>query len=181
MSEIQVASRYAKSLIDLAEEKNSLEKVKSDIEGVVKTLRENPELRAVLANPIVSPDKKFAVLNQIFGASIEPMILAFFKIVVNKGRAEVLYGTTKQFLQDYNERKGIIRASVISATPLSEENRKEIIQVVEEATKGQVILEASVNPDLIGGFVLKVGDKQFDTTISGRLQRLKKEFAQTGY
>jgi F-type H+-transporting ATPase subunit delta len=181
MSEIQVASRYAKSLIDLAEEQNVLEKVKSDIEGVVKTLRENGELRAVLSNPIVYQDQKFAILNQLFGSSIEPMILAFFKIVVNKGRSGSLYETVKQFLQEYNVRKGIIKASVISAAPLSEENRKEIIQVVEEATKGHVILEATVNPDLIGGFVLKVGDNQFDTTISGRLNRLKKEFAQSAY
>lgn len=181
MSEIQVASRYAKSLIDLAEEQNSLEKVKSDIESVVNTLRENGELRAVLANPIVSPDKKFAVLNQIFGSSIEPMIMAFFKIVVMKGRSGVLYATAKQFVQDYNERKGIIKSSVISATPLSEENKQQIIRVVEEATKGHVVLETSVDPDLIGGFVLKVGDKQFDTTISGRLSRLKKEFTQSSF
>jgi len=172
MSEIQVASRYAKSLIDLAEEQNVLEKVKADIEGVVRTLRENGELRAVLANPIVSPDKKFAVLNQIFG-SIEPMILAFFKIVVNKGRSGSLYDTARQFLEEYNMRKGIINATVISAAPLSEKNRQEITQVVEEATNGRVILETLVNPDLIGGFVLKVGDKQVDTTISGRLNRLK--------
>lgn len=181
MSEIQVASRYAKSLIDLAEEQNILEKVKTDIEGVVSTLRENGELRAVLANPIVSPDKKFAILNQIFGSSIEPMILAFFKIVVNKGRSGSLYDTAKQFLVEYNERKGIIRATVISAAPLSDENRREITAVVEEATKGHVVLEAQVNPDLIGGFILKVGDKQFDTTISGRLTRLKKEFAHSAY
>lgn len=181
MSEIQVASRYAKSLIDLAEEQNVLEKVKADVEGVVKTLRENGELRAVLANPIVSPDKKFAVLNQIFGASIEPMILAFFKIVVNKGRSGSLYDTAKQFVEEYNVRKGIIRATVISAAPLSEKNREEIVQVVEEATKGHVVLDAQVDPDLIGGFILKVGDKQFDTTISGRLTRLKKEFSQSSY
>ncbi len=181
MSEIQVASRYAKSLIDLAEEQNVLEKVKADIEGVVKTLRENGELRAVLANPIVSPDKKFAVLNQIFGASVEPMIMAFFKIVVNKGRSGSLYDTAKQFVEEYNVRKGIIKATVISAAPLSEKNRQEIAQVVEEATRGQVVLDAQVNPDLIGGFILKVGDKQFDTTISSRLTRLKKEFSQSTF
>lgn len=181
MSEIQVASRYAKSLIDLAEERNSLEKIKEDIQSFVRIVKENSQLHAVLRNPIVGPDKKFAILNQIFGSSIDPMILSFFKIVVNKGRSEILYATGKELLNEYNRRKEIYKATVTSAVPLSAENIKEIEQVVKDATKGEVILETKVDPNLIGGFILKVGDKQFDTSISGSLSKLKKEFAQRTY
>lgn len=106
------------------------------------------------------------------------MILAFFKIVVSKGRSEVLYPTAKEFINEYNRRKGIVTATVTSAAPLSETNKQEIIDVVKEATKGTVVLEARVDPDLIGGFVLKVGDRQFDTSIATSLNKLKKEFAQ---
>ncbi|HEY0667341.1 MAG TPA: ATP synthase F1 subunit delta [Sphingobacteriaceae bacterium] len=181
MSELQVASRYAKSLIDLAEERNSLEKIKEDIQSFVRIVKENSQLHAVLRNPIVGPDKKFAILNQIFGSSIDPMILSFFKIVVNKGRSEILYATGKELLNEYNRRKEIYKATVTSAVPLSAENIKEIEQVVKDATKGEVILETKVDPNLIGGFILKVGDKQFDTSISGSLSKLKKEFAQRTY
>ena len=181
MSEIQVASRYAKSLIDLAEERNSLEKIKEDIQSFVRIVKENSQLHAVLRNPIVGPDKKFAILNQIFGSSIDPMILSFFKIVVYKGRSEILYATGKELLNEYNRRKEIYKATVTSAVPLSAENIKEIEQVVKDATKGEVVLETKVDPNLIGGFILKVGDKQFDTSISGSLSKLKKEFAQRTY
>ncbi|HXI00944.1 MAG TPA: ATP synthase F1 subunit delta [Sphingobacteriaceae bacterium] len=178
MSEIQVASRYAKSLIDLAEEQNSLEKIKSDMEAFVRIVKENSELHAVLRNPIIGPDKKTAILNQIFGSGIDPIILSFFKIVVSKGRSEVLYATGKEFLNEYNRRKKIYKATVTSAVTLSAENIKQIEAVVREATKGEVVLETRVDPDIIGGFILKVGDKQFDTSISGSLSKLKKEFAQ---
>lgn len=181
MSEIQVASRYAKSLIDLAEERDSLEKIKSDIEGFVRVVKENSQLYAVLRNPIIGPDKKIAILDQIFGSDIDPMIMGFFKIVVSKGRAEVLYATGKELLNEYNRRKKIFKATVTSAVPLSTENIKQIEQVVREATKGEVVLETRTDPDIIGGFILKVGDKQFDTSISGSLNKLKKEFAQRIY
>lgn len=181
MSEIQVASRYAKSLIDLAEEQNVLEKIKGDIEAFVRVVRENSELNAVLRNPIIGPDKKAAILKQLFGSTIDPMILSFFNIVVNKGRSEILYATGKEFLNEYNRRKAIFKATVTSAVPLNAENIKQIEEVVREATKGEVLLETKVDPDIIGGFILKVGDKQFDTSISSSLNKLKKEFQQRVY
>jgi F-type H+-transporting ATPase subunit delta len=124
MSEIQVASRYAKSLIDLAEEQNSLEPVKADIESFISVMHQNSQLQAVLRNPIVGIDKKIAILNQLFGSSFHKVILAFFKIVVTKGRSEILYATAKEFISEYNRRKGIIHAVVTSAAPLSEEQKK---------------------------------------------------------
>ncbi len=178
MSEIQVASRYAKSLIDLAQEQNSLEPVKKDIELFIATCRANPTLQAVLKNPIIGPDKKANILDSLFGDKLNPMILSFFKIVVRKGRSEILYATAKEFINEYNIRKNIVKATVISAADLSEENKKQLEDVVKQATKGEVVLTAKVNPDLIGGFVLKVGDKQFDASLSSQLHKLKKEFEQ---
>ena len=177
MSEIQVASRYAKSLIDLAEEQDSLEAIKADIESFVSVMRQNSQLQAVLQNPIIGTDKKIAILNQLFGSSFHKVIIAFFKVVVSKGRAEVLYATAKEFLNEYNNRKDIIHAVVTSAAPLTEEQKSQISTLVVEATKAQVVLETLVDPDLIGGFVLKVGDKQVDTSIATSLNKLKKEFS----
>ena len=178
MSEIQVASRYAKSLIDLSEEQNALEAVRTDMEFFLRTLRENPTLKAVLKNPILGPNKKSGILNELFSSRVHPMIMTFFAIVVRKGRSGILFDTAKEFINEYNIRKNITKATVTTAAPLSDENKKQVEEVIKQATNGEIILTAKVDSSLIGGFILKVGDKQFDTSISSQLSKLKKEFAQ---
>ncbi|MGV8880124.1 MAG: ATP synthase F1 subunit delta [Sphingobacteriaceae bacterium] len=178
MSELNVTSRYAKSLIDLAEEQKSLEAVKSDMQLFAATVKGNPEFKAVLANPIVSPDKKVSILKAIFSKSVSNATIGFLVIMVKKGRAGLLYATAKEFVRQYNVKKNIVKASVVSATPLSAENEKQIVQLIHQTTGGEIVLDVKVDPALIGGFVLKVGDKQFDASISNGLHKLKKSFAQ---
>lgn len=178
MSEIQVASRYAKSLIDLAREQKVLDKVKSEMELFIEVGKQNAQLLAVLKNPIISLDKKAAVLKDIFADKVQPMVISFFSIMVNKGRAGVLFATAKEFVNLYNQDKGIVKAKVTSAVALTEENKKQLVDVVKAATKGEVILEAKVDASLLGGFVLQVGDRQFDASLNSKLKKLKKEFAQ---
>ncbi|WP_207422115.1 ATP synthase F1 subunit delta [Desertivirga brevis] len=177
MSEIQVASRYAKSLIDLAKEQNSLELIKLDIDTFISVVSASSQLQAILKNPIINTDKKLGILNELFGG-FNPVVLSFFKIVVSKGRSSILFPTAKEFINEYNRIKGTVRATVTSASPLSEAVKAEITQVVQQSLPngGSVELESKINPDLIGGFVLKVGDRQIDTTIASRLNQLKKEF-----
>ena len=181
MSEIQVASRYAKSLIDLAEEQNSLDAVKADMESFVNVVRQNSQLQAVLKNPIIGIDKKKSILNQLFGANSSKVVMAFFNIVVSKGRSEILYAIGKEFLNEFNRRQGIITAEVTSAAPLTEEQKSKIAALVIEATNKKIVLQTNIDPELIGGFVLKVGDKQIDTSIASSLNKLKKEFGQKVY
>lgn len=176
MSEIQVATRYAKSILDLAIEQNALEPVKKDVELFLGTCRANPALQAILKNPIISLEKKANILDGLFEDKLHKMIVSFFHIVIRKGRSEILYATAKEFINQYNIKKNIVKATVTSAHPLSKENITQLEEVVRQATKGEVILSAHVQPDLIGGFILKVGDKQFDTSLSSKLNQLKKEF-----
>jgi F-type H+-transporting ATPase subunit delta len=176
MSEIQVASRYAKSLIDLAGEKNAVEDVRGDIELFLETCKSNSELQAILKNPIISLDKKTNILDGIFAGKVNEIVLAFFKIVIRKGRADVLFATAKEFISQYNILKNVVKVTVTSASALSQDNIKEIEDVVKQSTKGEVILTSIVDPKLIGGFVLKVGDKQFDSSISSKLNKLRKVF-----
>ncbi|MXV49356.1 ATP synthase F1 subunit delta [Pedobacter sp. HMF7647] len=179
MSELQVASRYAKSLLDLAKEQNAVDAIKTDMESFIKVCKANHELVAVLKNPVVPHAKKIAILSEIFGKEVHPVVISFFKIVTNKGRGEILYATAKEFINEFNRQKGIVKARVVSAESLSDENKKEIIDVVKQNTSAnEVILETKIDPDLIGGFVLTVGDKQFDASISNQLNTLKKSFAQ---
>jgi len=179
MSELTVAARYAKSLIDLAQEQNLVEEIRNDMGLFLHTLKANTQLKAVLANPIVPHIKKLKILEEIFSAKVTKLSLAFFKIMINKGRGEVLYFTAQEFINLYDIKMHIVRAHVVSATVLSEANKQTMVAEIKEATGGTIILDAKTDPSLIGGFVLTVGDKQVDTSISSNLKKLKKEFAQS--
>jgi len=177
MSETTVATRYAKSLIDLAVENKSLEETRKDMGLFSQTLRANFQLQAVLSNPIIADIKKIRILEAIFAGKISKVTDSFFKIMINKGRAQILYPTANEFINQYNVIKHIVRAYVTSATPLSEENKKEIIARLEAATKGTIELHTKVDANLIGGFVLTIGDLQSDTSILASLNKLKHDFA----
>jgi F-type H+-transporting ATPase subunit delta len=178
MSELTVAARYAKALIDLAQEQKSVEAMRKDMELFHHTLRVNPQLKAVLSNPMVSHLKKIHVLDEIFAKNVSKTSIAFFRLMVNKGRGEVLYATSQEFIDMYDVKNHIIHASVVSATVLSAANKQKMIADIQAATGGTVKLDTHVDPSLIGGFVLTVGDRQVDTSIANDLWKLKKEFAQ---
>ena len=178
MSELTVATRYAKSLIDLAQEQNALEQVREDMGLFVQTLKGSSELQAVFRNPIIAHDKKKKILAAIFGDKVSKATSSFFDIMVNKSRAEILFPTADEFVHQYDVIKNIIRASVTSATPLSEENKQKLIDEVKEITGGNVVMQTKVDPKLIGGFVLTIGDRQVDTSVLASLDKIKKDFAQ---
>ena len=179
MSENKAASRYAKSLIDLSTEQNALEEIKADMVLLTKVIDDHSELEAILKNPIVPLDKKAGILDEVFGTKVHAITKAFLKLIVSKGRAAIIFGTTKAFIAQYNAIKGIVTAEVTSATELTEANRLEITAIVKkEIGANEVLIREKVDAKLIGGFILKVGDKQFDASISSGLNKLKKEFAQ---
>jgi F-type H+-transporting ATPase subunit delta len=179
MSEIKAAARYAKSIIDLSIELNALEEMKNDMVSIEQVIGQNSELEAILNNPIIPLNKKAGILEDVFGSQVHRATKTFLQLIVNKGRSSILFATSKQFIAQYNQIKGIVTAEITSAVELTEANRTEIVGIVKKAIgANQVILKEKVDPSLIGGFVLKVGDKQFDASISSSLNKLKKEFAQ---
>lgn len=174
----KAGARYAKSLLDLSKEQNAVEEVKNDMVFFEKVVDDNSELETILKNPIVPSDKKQGILDGIFAGKVHAITQSFFKLVVSKGRSAILFDTAKQFVQQYNTINGIVTAEVTSASPLTEANRAEVVSLVKkELNASQVLIKEKVNADLIGGFVLKVGDKQFDASIASGLTKLKKEFA----
>ncbi|MFD0939840.1 ATP synthase F1 subunit delta [Pedobacter boryungensis] len=175
----KAASRYAKSLIDLSTEQNALEEMKNDMVLFEEIVDNNSELEAILKNPIVPLDKKLGILNNVFGGKVHKITESFLKLVVNKGRAAILFETSKQFISQYQLIKGIVTAEVTSAIALIDATRAEIVSLVKrEVGAKEVIIKEKVDEKLIGGFILKVGDKQFDASIASGLNKLKKEFAQ---
>jgi len=178
MSENKAASRYAKSLIDLSTEQNSLEEIKNDMVLIEGVIHHNSELAAILQNPVIPLGKKYSILEGVFGKSVNAITNAYLKLVVNKGRSAILFDTTKAFIRQYNVIKGIVTAEVTSAIALTDANKEEIIAVVKKEIGAKVVvIKEKVNEKLIGGFILKVGDRQFDASIAGSLHKLKQELS----
>lgn len=175
MSEIKVASRYAKSILDLAIEKGKVEEVNNDMKLFHATLKGSSELRAVLSNPIVSINDKLAVIKALFGNKVQEISLAYFNIMLNKGRGGYLYESSKQFFSQYNILNNIVIAKLVSSTQMNQDHLKLIEENLTKTLNSKIILDTKVDPSLIGGFVLTVGDKQFDASISRQFTRLKKE------
>ena len=175
----KAGARYAKSLIDLSTEQNALEEIKNDMVFFEQVVDDNSELEAILKNPIVPLDKKAGILNDLFGTKVHQITNSFLKLVVNKGRAAILFDTAKQFIAQYNTIKGIVTAEVTLAIALTDASKAEVVALVKkEIGANEVIVKEKVDEKLIGGFILKVGDKQFDASIASGLNKLKKEFAQ---
>lgn len=179
MTERRVAIRYAKSILELAEEKAVLEQVQQDMAFFAKTLDENPLLRAVIRNPIVHSFRKLTILKKIFADQFHPITINFFEIIARKNREEILYQTAKEFQTLYEERKGVLRVTLTSTVPLQDTVKQKAIQIVQKATGKQVKLEEKINPALIGGFTITFGnDNQIDASIRTKLKLLEKEFLQ---
>jgi F-type H+-transporting ATPase subunit delta len=181
MSELRVASRYAKSLIELANERGVLEEVNADMQLFTKTVSMSREFKLMLQNPIVKPEKKLAVLNRIFQGKVNELTLAFYNIVARKKREPFLEAIASSFEAQYNEVKGIQKATVVSALPLTAELREQLGQKLVAETGKKIILEETIDPSLIGGFVLRVGDKQIDSSVKHSLRKLKNEFKDNPY
>ncbi|AIZ62971.1 ATP synthase F1 subunit delta [Hymenobacter sp. DG25B] len=182
MSEQRVASRYAKSLLDLAEERGTLAQVKEDMDLFSKTLEENRDLRLLLRNPIVKHDKKLAILRAIFGGKVSELTEKFLTIVTQKNRESALEFIGSEFRSQYNLLRGVQVAEVITATPLTPALRAEVEQLVrQQAGLQQVELTEKIDASLIGGFVLRVGDRQIDDSVRHRLRKLRSEFSKNPY
>ena len=182
MADQRVAARYAKSLLDLGQEMGTLDAVKQDMDLLSKTVAESRELRLLLRNPIVKHDKKLAILTAIFNGKVSDMTLRFFTILTEKNRESAIEGIGPEFQAQYNILRGIQSAEVTSATPLTAASRAELQALVTKQTgHTQVQLTEKVDPELIGGFVLRVGDNQIDDSVRTSLRKLRTSLQKNSY
>ncbi|MGV3559441.1 ATP synthase F1 subunit delta [Larkinella arboricola] len=176
MAESTVAFRYAKSLIDLAQEKEKVEEVYKDMAFFRDVVRQNRDLMLALKSPVVRHDRKMAVLRAIFESRVNPLSFTIFNIITKKNREGIMDVIADEFIRQYNELKGIQKVQVITTVPLTDELRTEFINVVAKATGKQIELEEKIDPKLIGGYILRIGDRQIDASIRSRLAELRLNF-----
>lgn len=179
MSEFRVAGRYAKSLIDLSKEQNNLEQLHGDMTSFLSVLKKNPQLEATLKSPVIIGEKKFAVLNKIFGTSFHPTSIGFFQIIIRKNRGMFLKAIAEAFILQYNEIKNIAKAEIKTAVALDEKTFAEVRNFIAKDTGKNIELKNTVDPSLIGGIVVLMEDRLYDASIKGKLQKLKHELLNT--
>ncbi|MEX2513860.1 MAG: ATP synthase F1 subunit delta [Cyclobacteriaceae bacterium] len=182
MSSYRVASRYAKSLLELSIEKGILEQVQEDMERLIALDKSSKEFSVLMKSPIVSSNKKLRILKSLFEDKVSSLTLTFFGLVSKKGRESMLVAMAREFHKQYNEYLGIQRAEITATIHLDENLRSSFKSIVKEISgKDKVELIESIDPNLIGGFVLRVEDRQLDESIKSKLQKLRLDFTQNLY
>lgn len=182
MQNPRLASRYAKSLLDLAVEQNSLDATLADVQLLDAVSRQSRDFANVLRSPIINGDKKQSIINAVIGDRIAPLTKAFITLLVDKGREANLPEIAGSFIAQYKDMKNIRTVKLTTATPLND-NVKQAIKnkVLASMENSQVEMHEEINPDLIGGFVLEVGDKLFDASIRRDLNDVKSQFLKNIY
>lgn len=177
MSVQRISSRYAKSLLDLADETGKLDKVLADIESF-NTVCENRDFQLLLKSPIITAEKKEQVFKKLFEGKYDELTLAFLNILLKKGREPLLADIANAFMAQYKKRKHISSVKLTTASPLGDSAKEAIRKKLLEssATDDNLELETAVDPELIGGFVVEIEDKLYDASVAHKLSLLKKEF-----
>ena len=173
--------RYAKSLLDLSIEQNKLEEIKKDMDLVIEVIASSRDLRVLLKSPIVSADKKEAILVALFEGKVSDLTFRFINIILSKGRESQLEGIAHGFLNLYRINKGIEEAVVTSAVQLSEAQRNDIREKLKGITGNSIEITETIDPSIIGGVKIRVGDKQYNGSIAYQLDQLRRQFESNQY
>ncbi len=172
----RAANRYAKALLDLALEKKQEDVMFNDMQFVAQTVAESSELQMFLSSPVYKiADKKMA-LEAVFTAKTSDLTNKLISLLAENKRISLLPLIAKQYGVLYNEIKKIVKAVVTTAFPIDEALKNQVMARAKELAKGKSIsLENKVAKDIIGGFILRVGDVQIDASIANKLNTLKRE------
>ena len=182
MSVTRIATRYAKSLVDLAIEQNKLEKVKEDVQAFEKATAVR-DFQMLMKSPIVKGGKKWSVIQKIFDGKFDPLTMAFMKILVDKGREGYLPEIAAEFNSLFKRKNEISSVKIITAKKLSDSVLASIKSKLEKSdnTYKNIEIEVEVQPELIGGFVIEFDDRLYDSSVKHKLDLLKKEFKDNLY
>ncbi len=182
MSVTRIASRYAKSLLDLAQEQGKLERILEDVKAFQKAANQQ-DFKLVLKSPIINTDKKQAIVKQIFNGKFDPLTMTFLEVILRKGREQYLPDIAGAFINQYKTAKHISTVYLTTATPIEEESLQVIKMqlLTSDITDNNVEIKTKVDPDIIGGFVIEFDDKLYDASVAHKLELLRKEFAGNEY
>ena len=176
----RAAQRYARAILDLAKEQKAAEAVNKDMLGVSKVIAENEELQAALSSPVVKPEEKRNVLKEVF-KDAHATTLGTFDLLLENKRIPILKSVAQKYTELYNEMNNIRIATVTTAVPLDASMEEKILNKIKELTGESAVIESKVDPEIIGGFILRIGDLQYNASVSHNLDKLKREMKSNAY
>jgi F-type H+-transporting ATPase subunit delta len=173
----RLATRYAKSLIDLSVERKELDTVFEDMQLLQKICTGNRDFVVVLRSPVIPPDKKIRIVEAVTKGKVSKITDGFIRLLIKKGRESNLPEVINAFIEQYKKFKNIYTVKLTTATPVTEELKKIIIKRIRATTQMEhVEMETIVKEDIIGGFVLQIGDQLVDGSISYELKEVARQF-----
>ena len=174
MNQSIISTRYAKALMMVGNDNQCLDALKADMELIGATIRENPVFKQMLDNPVIKPPQKRKVMAELLEKRVHPLTLSFISLIIRNRREFLLADVARNFIDLYEKLKGIKRAHIVSATGMDDLSKQQLQQQLNVLFKADVQVTAEANPGLIGGFILRVGDQQYDASLSSALQRMRK-------
>ncbi|HYG50684.1 MAG TPA: ATP synthase F1 subunit delta [Flavobacteriales bacterium] len=175
------ASRYAKSLMVLAIEQNLLEQAYADMKLIDDTCDQTKELQLLLKSPVVKADKKEAIMKAVFKGKLSAITEQFVQLIIRHRRENILHEISDSFVKQYQAYKKIDVAEIISAIPLKADIKANLVAQLKKQSGREVLVKEIVDPAIIGGLVVRIGDKQYDGSIARKLNDLKKDFSKNPY
>ncbi len=170
-----IATRYSKALFTLAKEKNILSEIQKDMALIVSVCDTEQYFTQFLENPVLAYSKKAAVFNKIFKGKTNVVTLNFLQLITKNRREQFLRHMAVNFLNLYKEFKGIKTIQFTSVEKISDAVRKEIKAVVKTSFNTDTELIENIKEDLIGGFVIRIDDEQYDASVANQLEKIKRE------
>jgi len=172
MKGTKAAGRFAQALLELALEQNKVEQVLADLNYLLQVNNESTEFQLLLKSPIVKSDKKIAIFRELFG-QFEDLSSSFVSMIINKGREKDLALIAIAFDNLVKDHKGIIPVTLTTAVPVDEATKKIILDKVQASVNGTLEVTEKIDKSLIGGFIVRMGDKQFDASVANQFSELK--------
>ena len=172
----RAAIRYAKAILETAIAGGKASQVNDDMKSIITAVNSSADLNAFLASPIITSDLKMNALTEVF-KSVEAETKSLFRLLQENKRFEILLAIAIQFNTQYDEMNGVEVAKVTTAFALDAALEAKVLAKVATISDKKITIENIVDPSIIGGFILRIGDKQYNASVANRLQELKREFS----
>ena len=176
MSSTRVAIRYAKAILDLAHSKNVSEAVANDMKTISTTIANNLELSTFILNPTMKVEVKESALLEVFADS-NAVTKGLFHLLFENKRFEILGEIASEYNNLNDEANGVQDAKVTTAIAMDADLEAKVLAKIATFSDKKITIENTVDPAIIGGFILRIGDKQYNASIANRLQALKRELS----
>lgn len=176
MASTRAAIRYAKAILDIASSKGVADAVSQDMTSIATTIHSNAELNTFIQNPTTKVEVKEKALLEVF-TNVNAVTKSLFRLLYENKRFEILGDVALEYNKLFDETNGVEVAKVTTAIALDAHLEKEVLAKIATFSNKKITIENIVDPSIIGGFILRIGDKQYNASLANRLQVLKRELS----